>query len=109
MPNIGSMPLQTCDIQGVEGAFPRSQFDIGLVRRVADQTHDVPGQLSARRAVIAQPQHCECIGQPGDAEPDSARAPGLLLLARKREARKVDNVVQEAYRHPSRGRDGIMV
>ena len=54
---------------------------------------------TAKRAIaaIAQPEHDQRVGEPGDAKPDAPRAMRVLGLLRQRKLRRVDHIVEQAH------------
>ena len=64
---------------------------------MADAAHDVGGQRDRAIAAVAQAEHDQRVGEPGDAETDPPRAMRILGLFGKRKPRSVDDVVEQPH------------
>ena len=76
------------------------QIDGGEIGRPRDAVHPVLCLLRGRFGPVAQADHQERIGQPGDAKADPALGLRLRRLLGQRKARGIDGVVHHPDRHP---------
>ena len=78
-------------------ALLAGQVHRGQVGGAGDGVQPVLGLARRRLRAVAQPQHQQRVGEPGDAQPDPALGPCFLGLPGQREFRGIDHVVHHPH------------